>query len=195
MTTPGSNGQTGGIVVGSIADSTPDDGDYGEILSIGQIRLKTEDLDIQEDELFLGTLDHSGGVLGPGSCTVDNFLNEIDFDGDNEVDQNGQLNPVPNQGDLEQLKVLTTPLQNEHGDEIPSNQIQVLGVPSVVAAQSIEETLISVIVSPNTPTGNYRGFLTMWEDNNSSDTIEPGEPVDNVLIRLEVVINTRRTMY
>ena len=65
VTTPGANGQTGGIVVGSQTDVSPDDGDYGEILSIGHVRLKTEDLDIQEDAINLGQVDHRGGVLGP----------------------------------------------------------------------------------------------------------------------------------
>ena len=135
----------------------------------------------------LGTVDHNGGVLGPASFTVDNFLNAIDYDEDNEPDQNGLLNPVPNQGALEQLRVLATPLQNDGGDSIPVEQIQVLGVPSIVEAQSIQETLLSVTVAPNTPPGNYRGFLTMWEDNDLSNTIDVGEPVDNVLLSLDVI--------
>lgn len=191
VTTPGSNGQTGGIVVGSLNDHTPDDGDFGEILSIGEIRLKTEDFDIQEDELHLGSVDHQGGVLGPASFTIDNFLNGIDYDEDNQLDQNGQLNPVPNQGTLEQLTVLTTPLRNENDDTIPVDQIQVLGVPLSVDERSIQETLVSVIVSPNTPTGNYRGFLTVWEDNDSSGTIDIGEPVDNIILSLEVAQSER----
>jgi hypothetical protein len=191
VTTPGSNGQTGGIVVGSLDDYIPDDGDFGEILSIGQIRLKTEDFDIQQDELDLGQVDHRGGVLGPASLIIDNFLNEIDYDEDNQLDQNGELNPVPNQGALDQLRVLTTPLRNEHNEEIPVDQIQVLGVPQIVEERSIQETLISVTVSPNTPTGNYRGFLTMWEDNNLSGTIDIGEPTDHIILSLEVAQSER----
>ena len=182
---PGANGQTGGIVVGSQSDVSPDDGDYGEILSIGHVRLKTEDLDIQEDAINLGQVDHRGGVLGPAGFTIDNFLNAIDFDGDNQPDYNGNLNPVPNQGHLNQLKVLTTPLQNGNGDEIPTDQIQVLGIPERIEESSIQEALVSITVSPNTPTGNYRGFLTVWEDNDSSDTIDPGN-VDNLIWSSEV---------
>ena len=87
--------------------------------------------------------------------------------------------------------MLTTPLRNEHNEEIPVAQIQVLGVPRIIEEQAIQETLVSVTVSPNTPTGNYRGFLTMWEDNNSSGTIDIGEPTDNIILSLEVAQSER----
>lgn len=188
VTTPGRNGATGGIVVGNASqqDLCPDDGDYGEITSVGRIRLKTEDLDIREGILNLGSVDHRGGVLGPATFHIENFLNGIDIDMDNEPDSNGLVSPVPNHGSLNQLRAFASDLENENGDLISNERGQIFGIPEVIANGALGQSLYGLTVPANTPVGEYLGYLLVWEDNDQSNDLSEGEPSDSVQLRVVV---------
>ena len=120
----------GGIVIGSTEDVMPDDGVYpNEVFSIQNLKLRTEDFDIVESEVDLGIIDYRGGSIGPGVITIENFFNEVDVDGDNGRDQNGNVQPVRTSGPVSNLRVRVQPLLGSGVATIPSSGVQVLGIP------------------------------------------------------------------
>ena len=85
------------------------------------MKLRTEDFDIVESEVDLGIIDYRGGSIGPGVITIENFFNEVDVDGDNGRDQNGNIQPVHTSGSVNNLRVRVQPLLGPGVASIPSS--------------------------------------------------------------------------
>ena len=188
VTTPGDDGLAGGIIVGASddLDLLPDDGDYGEVLSLERVRLKTEDLDIEEGEVNLGVASSNGALLGPTTVTLNNFAEGIDYDNDNGVDSNGQLSPIPNLGPLTDLQYQLTDFISEAGSSVPASDAQVLGIPETLANGLTARFTVSIQIPEGTPEGIYSSRLRVWEDNDGSRSPTFGEPSDRVEVRFTV---------
>ena len=188
VTTPGDDGLAGGIIVGASddLDLLPDDGDYGEVLSLERVRLKTEDLDIEEGEINLGVASSDGDLLGPTTVTLNNFAEGIDYDNDNGVDSNGQLSPIPNLGPLTDLQYQLTDFISEAGSSVPASDAQVLGIPETLANGLTARFTVSIQIPEGTPEGIYSSRLRVWEDNDGSRSPTFGEPSDRVEVRFTV---------
>jgi len=166
---------------------TPDDGLYNnEVFSIQNVKLRTEDFDVVEDEIDLGIINYQGGSIGPGIITIENFFNDTDVDGDNGRDQNGQILPIRTSGPVNNLRVGVLPLQGPDLSNIPASGVQVLGIPRQVEQGEQASGRVSVDVPVDMPEGQYTGQVTIWEDNNRNGLVDALEPSDQITVTVTV---------
>ncbi len=177
----------GGIQVGSLIDRAPDDGDYSEVFDVTAIKLQIEDLDIVERGISLGEVELDGPTES-ATFNVDNYAEGVDIDQDNGFDQNGILSPITSATDLENLTFETFDLETESGDVIPADQVEVVGLPAVIAHGDRAAVEVSANVPVDTAPGVYRGHVIVWEDNALDGRRGGREPADAV--RITVVVGT-----
>ena len=177
----------GGIQVGSLVDSVPDDGDYSEVFEVRNIKLRIEDLDVEEDYVTVGEVPPEGGTAGPATVTVDNFAAGTDYDQDNGFDQNGLISPIPAGSDLEHLTFWPGPLTHYQGLAVlPPEVVHLLNPPGrIVVGQSIPVS-VTVDVPPGMPSGAYSGRMEVYEDNNEDGFRNGTESFD--LVSLTVFV-------
>lgn len=174
-----------GIQVGSLEDFTPDDGDYSEVERVRNIKLTIEDVDLAEDEIFVGALPDGFGRAGPATLTVDNFAG-ADLDQDNGFDQNGLISPIRAVEDLDHLRWRLTPMISGGGAVLGVDRITLRGAPDRLPLGEQQAVEILVDVPAGTPFGQYVGAVEVFEDNNLDGVPGLGEPVDQAALVVTV---------
>ncbi|MFN3202451.1 MAG: hypothetical protein ACE366_28900 [Bradymonadia bacterium] len=177
---------TPGIQVGRLEDATPDDGDYSEVHRVRRIKLTVEDVDLVEDEVFIGALPEGSGVAGPATITVDNYSSGQDVDQDNGFDQNGLISPIRTAEGLDHLVWRLEPMISRGGAVLPAEHITLASAPSALGLGERVEVSITVDVPSGTPVGHYVGRVEVFEDNNEDGEPGLGEPIDQAEISVTV---------